>query len=143
MKFLSIVYSVFFLVMSSYSMALEKIIIDGNKRLSDETIKIYGKIIDYKDYDNSTLNLILNNLYETGFFENIKISFDNDTLKISVIENAIIENIEVNGVRNKEFKENLIKNMSLKDRSSYNDEKFKSDVDLVNNILKSNGFYFS
>ena len=143
MKFLSIAYSVFFLMMSSYSMALEKIVIDGNKRLSDETIKIYGKINNYKDYDNSTLNVILNNLYETGFFENVKISFDNDILKISVVENAIIENIEINGVRNEEFRENLLKNMKLKDRSSYNDEIFKSDVDLVNNILKSNGFYFS
>ena len=48
MKFLSIAYSVFFLLMSSYSMELEKIVIDGNKRLSDETIKIYGKINNYK-----------------------------------------------------------------------------------------------
>ena len=109
MKFLSIVYSVFFLVMSSYSMALEKIVIDGNKRLSDETIKIYGKIKNYKNFDSSTLNIILNNLYETGFFENVKISFDNDILKISIVENPIIENIEINGVRNEEFRENFSK----------------------------------
>ena len=129
--------------MSSYSMAFEKVVIDGNKRLSDETIKIYGKIKNYKNFDSSTLNIILNNLYETGFFENVKLSFDNDILKISIVENAIIENIEINGVRNEEFRENLLKNMTLKNRSSYNDQIFKFDIDLVNNIRKSNGFYFS
>ena len=44
MKLLSIVYSVFFLIMSSYSMAFEKVVIDGNKRLSDETIKFTAKL---------------------------------------------------------------------------------------------------
>ena len=33
--------------------------------------------------------------------------------------------------------------MVLKNRSSYNEAQFKEDLNLINNILKSNGFYFS
>ena len=33
--------------------------------------------------------------------------------------------------------------MTLKNRMSFTEMQFKKDLDLVNNILKSNGYYFS
>ena len=33
--------------------------------------------------------------------------------------------------------------MTLKNRMSFTELQFKKDLDLVNNILKSNGYYFS
>ena len=38
--------------------------IQGNKRISNETIKIYGDINVNKDYSKKDLNQILKNLYE-------------------------------------------------------------------------------
>ena len=141
MKFFLIIYLTLSLMSSAFS--LEKVEIDGNKRLSNETIQVYGKISNYNNFNDFTLNQIIKNLYETGFFENVKVSFENDILKISIVENPIIENLQINGVRNKEFEESLLQSMVLKNRSSYNEAQFKEDLNLINNILKSNGFYFS
>ena len=33
--------------------------------------------------------------------------------------------------------------MTLKNRMSFTETEFKKDIDLINNILKSNGYYFS
>ena len=56
---------------------INNLIINGNKRVSDETIKIYGDIELNKDISESGLNKIINNLYSTNFFNDvsIKISF--------------------------------------------------------------------
>ena len=141
MKFFLIIYLTLSLMSSAFS--LEKVEINGNKRLSNETIQVYGKISNYDNFNDFTLNQIIKNLYETGFFENVKVSFENDILTISIVENPIIENLQINGVRNKEFEETLLESMVLKNRSSYNEAQFKEDLNLINNILKSNGFYFS
>ena len=42
------------------------------KRVSEETIKLYGEIDFNKDYKEQDLNPIINNLYETEFFEDVK-----------------------------------------------------------------------
>ena len=47
---------------------VKSIVIEGNKRVSTETIKIYGGIEINKDYSNKDLNNVLKDLYETDFF---------------------------------------------------------------------------
>ena len=46
-------------------------IIKGNKRISDETILLYGDIKLGKDYSEADINNIIKNLYSTNFFEDI------------------------------------------------------------------------
>ena len=41
---------------------VKDVVIDGNKRVSDETIKIYGEITVNKDATEKDINQILNNL---------------------------------------------------------------------------------
>ena len=43
------------------------LVISGNKRVSDETIKIYGEIDISKDITENELDKILKNLYSTNF----------------------------------------------------------------------------
>ena len=44
-----------------------EILINGNKRISDETIMVFSAIQKDEDLDENSLNLILKNLYKTGF----------------------------------------------------------------------------
>ena len=53
---------------------IKKIEVKGNDRISAETIKVYGDITIDKDYSSFDVNEILKNLYNTNFFEDIKIS---------------------------------------------------------------------
>ena len=65
---------------------INNLIIEGNKRVSDETIKVYGEIETNKDITESDLNKIINNLYETNFFKDVSAKIKSDTLIVNVSE---------------------------------------------------------
>ena len=48
---------------------VKKISIEGNNRISEETIKVYGEIEINKNYSEIDLNKITNNLYSTEFLK--------------------------------------------------------------------------
>jgi len=116
--------------------------ISGNKRISNESIFVLGKINLNDKFDENKLNNILKNLYETNFFSNINLVIENKVLKIEVVENPIIENIEISGVKNKKLLEEILENVILKDRMSFTENLLAKDIDFIKNIHKSSGYYF-
>ena len=140
---IKILFLLSFIYSTCFAEKINNIEITGNKRISDETIKILGEISLDSQFNNSKLNKVLKNLYETNFFNDIQISIENKTLIIKLSENPIIENIEIIGIKSKKFKENILENMVLKNRMSYTENQLQRDIDSINNILKANGFYFS
>ena len=66
----------FFLFLTLKAEIVNEIKIEGNKRISDETIIIYGNIETKKDYTERDIDLILKNLNDTNFFENIEIKVE-------------------------------------------------------------------
>ena len=133
----------FFSISSLNSEIIKKIDISGNKRISNETVIIIGKISEGKSYDENSLNEVVKNLYESNFFSDIKIFFDDGIIKINLVENPIIEDIQFTGIKNKTFLEEISNLMVLKNRMSFTEDQLKSDVNLIKNVLKSNGFYFA
>ena len=81
-KIFLIAISFFLLSSKANSEILKKIEVSGNSRVSEETIKIYGEIEINKDYSEQDLNKIINNLYSTNFFEDVKLQLKNNILKI-------------------------------------------------------------
>ena len=128
---------------NAFSESVNKITIVGNDRISDETIKLFISV-DIKDEINETkLNKILKDLYETEFFKNIKIKFDNQILTINVKENPIIEDIKYSGIKSNRILEILKQESLIKQRSSYNENKIKKEELKVKNVLKNLGYYNS
>jgi len=129
----------------SFSIAetLKDIKIDGNKRISKETIIVLGKIEINTEYDDNKINNTLKNLYKTNFFKEINLDLSEGILFVKLIENPIIQSIQVTGMRSKSFKEKLLEAIALKDRMSFSEEQLQKDITLVKNILKSNGYYFA
>ena len=117
--------------------------ITGNKRLSDESIIVFGKIELNKNYNNDNLNLVLKDLYSTNFFKNITLNIDNEVLVVNVIENPIIEELIINGIKNEALNKFILENIKLKDRQSYIESIFLTDLNLIKNIIQQNGYYFS
>ena len=66
--FLIVIYSIF---NSANAVIIEKVNVIDNKRISKETILIYGQIELKKDYYDDQINQILKNLYDTNFFEKV------------------------------------------------------------------------
>ena len=104
-KFLHI--NVFLILLANISFAetIKSISIDGNKRISKESIIVFGNIIVNNDYNQNELNLLLKDLYITNFFKDIKLTLKNNVLTIKVVENPIIEDLKINGVKNKKLEE--------------------------------------
>ena len=74
----------------SQAEVVNQVQIDGNKRISNETIKVYGEIELNKNYSEVDLNKILNNLYSTDFFEDINLKINNNILNIKVKEYPVV-----------------------------------------------------
>ena len=103
----------------AYSEIVSKVEVEGNSRVSKETILVYGDISLNSDYETSDLNRILKNLYSTNFFDDIKLTLDNGVLKIIVKEYPIVNNIKVDGEPKKERKKELLERISLKKSSPF------------------------
>ena len=125
------------------SQILKSINVEGNKRISEETFKVLGNIQLNKNYSDADLNKLLKNLYDTNFFSDITVKLSDGILKITVIENPIIENIDITGIKSKNLTEKIRDLIKLNERSSFSEETLKKDLMLIENVLKSNGFYFS
>lgn len=121
----------------------KKTIISGNDRISKETILVYSKIDEYNEINEEFFNNILKNLYDTNYFKDISISYKNDLINIFVIENPIIQNMKFIGIKSKSLKENVLKNITLKERSSFNDYSLEFDKKTISNNLRNLGYYFS
>ena len=133
----------FLLSSNANSVILTNINVDGNDRISNETIKMFSNVKIGDDLSENDLNKILKKLYETNYFEDVSIKLIEGNLYISVKENPIIENINYNGIKSNTLKETITKNLNLRSRSSYNDILLKKDKDLILSSLKEQGYYFS
>ena len=120
---------------------LKKIEVTGNKRISNETIKVYGDIEINKNYKDDDINAVIKKLYDTNFFSTISTSFSNGILKITVKENPIIYTINIKGEKTNKFKEQIYKIISLKEKSSYIENFVKSDIETIKRFYKSLGYY--
>ena len=140
---LKINFILFFISSLTFAQSFKDIKVDGNKRISKKSIIIFGDINFNKDYNDEDLNTVLKNIYDTNFFKEIKLKINNSILEISVIENPIIEDVQINGIKSKTLTELLFDKIKLKNRSSYVESSFLSDLNLIKNILKSSGYYFA
>ncbi len=122
---------------------VKKIEINGNERISDETILMFSQVKKNDNVNTNDINNILIKLYQTNYFEDVKVKISSNILQIIVLENPIIESITFEGIKSKTLKEKIISDLSLKSRSSFNEIILKQDVDLMSNKLKDVGYYFS
>ena len=126
-----------------YAEVVNKIEISGNSRISNETVKIYGDIKLNKDYSEKKLDLILNNLYQTDFFEDVKIEISNNTLKIKLKEYPIIDQLVIVGESSKKYKDEIKKIIKSKEKSSLIKSYLAKDIEIIKSLYSTIGFNFS
>ena len=143
-KLISKIFIVFFLFTGSIrSEEFQNILINGNERISKETIIVFSDLPSENFLDENSINNILKKLYKSGFFKNVVVKIENKNLIIDVEENPIIQTIFIEGIKKKKLVESLYEVLSLKDRSSFNLISVKKDTEAIINLLKVKGYYFS
>lgn len=128
------------LLLSTIHSYSSEIVVEGNKRINKETIKVYGDIKNKNEYSNTEINTYLKNLYETNFFEDIQISFKNKILKITVKEFPIINAIIINGEPSKKIKESVLKFMKSKEKEGFIESNLSFDLANITQAYQSLGY---
>ena len=143
-KFLSIIFTVLLIVESSIAEIVNEIQIRGNKRVNDETVKVYGEIKPKgSDFSNADINNILKNLYSTNFFEDVKVEIRNSKLIISLTEYPVINEIVLIGEQNTRVQNQIKKIISSKEKNSFIKNNLNNDVNLIKKFYSSLGYKFA
>ena len=141
--FPKIIIILIFLFQPAFAETLKKIDIIGNQRIPNETIIMFSGVNLNDDITDNQLNDILKNLYDSNFFENVSVKFDDNNLTILVKEFPIIDKIIYKGIKAKKIKEEINNNVILKPRSSFNKIIFLEDQKKILATLKRLGYFFS
>jgi len=145
---IKLIFKTFIILHLSISVLLSEEIkdikIEGNNRISNETVKVFiDQYLNENSFNLESINNVIKSLYETGFFKDVKVKYQENVLYISLIENPLIQILEYNGVKSKTFLEKITNNLTLKPKSSFNDFFLERDKNLIIQNLKDEGYYFS
>ena len=143
LKILKIIVFIFFFTSYANSEVIKKVNVINNERISLETILVFSNIEIGKNYNLNELDQIIKDLYNTNFFSNVSLKVDNGILTIDVIENKIIQNLEIEGIKKKELVDILKKQLLLKDKNPFVEGFVEIDIERIQKILKNSGYYFS
>jgi len=127
----------------TYADKINDIEINGNQRISNETIISFMSKKIGDDLDVSQINELTKSLYETNFFRNVFIKFENQKLFIDVQENPIIQKIIYNGIKSDSLKQLITSGLNLNDRSSFIEFYAEEDILIMKSNLRKRGYYFS
>ena len=126
----------------SYSEVVNKVDVQGNDRISSETIMIFGDIVIGNNYEESDVSLLIKKLYETRFFSNISVELANNKLTIVVEENPIVYSIIFKGEKAKKHVEQIKEFLLVREKSSYVSNNIKHDINQIKSFYRARGYYF-
>ena len=126
----------------SYSEVINKVDVQGNERVSLETIMIFGDITIGENYEQSDVGLLIKKLYETNFFSNISVELINNKLTIFVEENSIVDKIIFKGEKAEKNKERISEMLAVNEKTPFVINDIKRDVNTIKTFYRMLGFYF-
>jgi outer membrane protein insertion porin family len=131
---------IFFIILTNVSFAeIKKVNIVGNARVSSATIE---SLVDKKtsNIDSIYINNLTKKIYDTDFFADVKISFNQEVLSIIVVENPIVNFFYINGIKDSDL-DQVNKIITLKENSIFSSSKLKKDIEATREFLNASGYY--
>src|SRR5713226_8348781 len=114
--------------------------VEGNRRVEAETVRSYFKAGPDGRLDQGRINDGLRALYETGLFQDVKISQRGGHVLVTVIENPVIGRVAFEG--NKKVKdEQLSAEVQSKPRGTLSRPMVQSDAQRIAEIYRRSGRY--
>ena len=126
-----------------FSEIIKKIEVSGNDRLAKETVILFSELGVNDNINSNDLNNIFKKLFDTDYFKDINISFNNGYLKINVIENPLIQSVKINGIKNKSILKVISKITKKIEKYPYLENKVSDQKNTLINIVRNIGFYFA
>ncbi len=129
-----------FLFTNSFAEVIKSFNVKGNNRISLETIKIYGGIETNKNYSEADLNKVLNKLYSTNFFEDVKISIVGSELVVEVKEFPFVDQLVIVGEKSKKYKDRIKKIIETKSKRSFIRSNLTKDIEKIKLLYSAQGY---
>jgi len=114
--------------------------VEGNQRIEARTVLAYLNLKPGGSFTQSDIDMGLKNLFVTGFFADVKLLRQGNTLIVRVVENPVISKVAFEG-NDKVDTKDLEKEVELKPRSIYSRDKVQSDVKRILDIYRRGGRY--
>ena len=124
----------------SYSEVINKIEINGNSRIKNETILGLANIKLNKKYTAGQINNFQKKLYESNFFKLVNFEFKNNVLFIRVSENPIIDFYYINGVKSKIREDFFYNSLNLGPNKIFSEYFLKTDIEKIKNNYLEGGY---
>ena len=139
LKFILIIFFVSYAKISIANI-INKIDIEGNLRLDDNTIFSYLNINSNTVIPKSDLNILFKDLFATELFSEIKFKLEDSKLTIIVKENPIINRIALEGNKRLED-EDIFPEISLKIRDVFTKNKIQNNLQRILALYRASGRY--
>ena len=131
---------IFLFILTNSSFAeIKKVNIIGNLRVNSNTIDL---LVDKKtnNIDSIYINNLTKKIYDTDFFSDVKISYNQDVLTITVVENPIVNFFYINGIKDSDL-DQVNKITTLKENSIFSSSKLKKDIEATKDFFNASGYY--
>ncbi|SLN54073.1 outer membrane protein assembly factor BamA [Oceanibacterium hippocampi] len=117
---------------------VEDIVIEGNQRIEDATVRSYMSVSVGDRYDPGRVNASLKALFDTGLFADVTIRRDGGALIVRVVENPIINRISFEG--NRRISDDALQaEVQLRPRIVYTRARVQSDVQRIAQVYRASG----
>ena len=117
---------------------ISSIVVNGNKRITSETIIAISNVEKGASYSPSQLNSALQLIKKSTFFKTVTVSFENNVLMINVVENPTINSINFEG--NSALQdENLSELIFSRERQTLSISKTEKDADAIASAYSNTG----
>jgi outer membrane protein insertion porin family len=123
---------------AAYGQSVRSVVIQGNERIEDSTIKSYLDITPGVNFTADDLDSSIKKLYASNLFRKVDIFPKGDTLYVKVIENPKLNLVVFEGNSKIKSKE-LEVEISLKPRAIYTKAKVQEDVNRIIDLYVKNG----
>ena len=141
-KIFTIIILQFLFIQKVNSITIEGFNIQGNDRVSDQTVIIFSSLKIGDEISDDLLNEALKKLYYTDYFKQVELSLENEIVKIKLVENPIIQSVIVEGIEVDSLNEKINEVTKKIEKYPFVENKISEQVTLLKNILKSYGYYF-
>ena len=130
---------IFLILTNSLFAEIKKVNIVGNARVNSTTIE---SLVDKKinNIDSIYINNLTKKIYDTDFFADVKVSFNQDILTITVSENPIVNFFYLNGVKDSDL-DQVNKIIKLKENNIFSSSKLKKDIEATREFFNASGYY--
>ena len=119
---------------------IERIAVQGNQRIEEATVKSYLTVAVGESFEAGALDQSLKNLFASGFFDDVSLVREGDTLVVRVVENPIINRIAYEG--NRRLEESVLETeIQLRPRVVYTRSRVQNAVGRILELYRRNGRY--